>query len=93
MLVAAASSGGLLSWANGKFGDVQHTMQLGMLVLGIAMIIAAYVKSKSLVPTLGAILLAAIANVAAFAPGLLGQMFGKEVNSSVNVPSDASGGR
>jgi len=80
------ASTGLLSWMNGKFGDFQHTLQLGMLVLGVVMIIAAYMKSKALVPTLGAIVLAAIANVAAFAPGMLGNMFAKETPTVQTIP-------
>lgn len=76
---------GLLELTKTKLDDVQTLLVGGMLVVGIIMVIATYVKTKAMVPTLGAILLAAIASFAAFSPTWLRDRVSDEANQTNNI--------
>ena len=48
----------MLDWMNGKFGEVETVMQSGIVVAAIAAVAMMYWRTKALVATLGAMVLA-----------------------------------
>lgn len=75
---------GLIDVLNSKVGELENVVQAGLVLLAIIFIGYTWVKSKALVPTLGAIVMAAIVIFAVSDSGrdTLGRLIGDEVNEA-----------